>query len=208
MTNFDQIAGRVAIVTGGGRGLGGAMVTGLAHAGIYVVATAARELAEIEAVARDVERSCGESRVLPILADVTKEDNCALVVETALSHFARLDMLIDNAGRGMRYISETFMAEPTRFWEASSDAWRTIVDTNVNGPFYMAKHATPVLLKAGWGRIVNISVSHQTMRRGGFSPYGPSKAALESETIIWSQELEARGSPLMHYFPAAPLSPG
>lgn len=114
--NLDQIAGRVAIVTGGGRGLGGAMVSGLARAGVSVVATAARELAEIEAVAKEVERFCGEARVLPILADVTKEDNCALVVESALSHFGRLDVLVNNAGRGMRYISETFMVEPTRFW--------------------------------------------------------------------------------------------
>jgi NAD(P)-dependent dehydrogenase (short-subunit alcohol dehydrogenase family) len=50
-----------------------------------------------------------------------------------------------------------------------------------------------VMLKAGWGRIVNVSVSQGTMRRRGFSPYGPSKAALESETIIWAQDLEGTG---------------
>jgi NAD(P)-dependent dehydrogenase (short-subunit alcohol dehydrogenase family) len=66
MMNLDQIAGRVAIVTGGGRGLGRAMVSGLARAGVNVVATAARELAEIEALAKEVERVYGEARVLPI----------------------------------------------------------------------------------------------------------------------------------------------
>jgi len=63
----------------------------------------------------------------------------------------------------------------------------------VNGPFLMARHAVPVMLKAGWGRIINISVSEETMRRRGFSPYGPSKAALESETVIWAQDLEGTG---------------
>jgi NAD(P)-dependent dehydrogenase (short-subunit alcohol dehydrogenase family) len=208
MMNLDQIAGRVAIVTGGGRGLGGAMVSGLARAGVYVVATAARELAEIEAVAKEVERFCGEARVLPILADVTKEDNCALVVESALSHFGRLDILVNNAGRGMSYISETFMVEPTRFWEASSEAWRMIIETNVNGPFFMAKHATGVMLQAGWGRIVNVSINHQTMRRRGFSPYGPSKAALESETIIWSQDLEGTGVTVNALLPGGPTLTG
>jgi 3-oxoacyl-[acyl-carrier protein] reductase len=46
---------------------------------------------------------------------------------------------------------------------------------------------------AGWGRIINVSISHATMRRAGFSPYGPSKAALESETIIWAQDLAGTG---------------
>src|SRR5258708_31608090 len=57
----------------------------------------------------------------------------------------------------------------------------------------MARQAVPVMLKAGWGRIVNVSVSQVTMRRRGFSPYGPSKAALESETIIWAHDLEGTG---------------
>ena len=83
-----------------------------------------------------------------------------------------------------------------------------IIETNVNGPFFMAKHATPVMLKAGWGRIVNVSVSHQTMRRRGFSPYGPSKAALESETIIWSQDLEGTGVTVNALLPGGPTLTG
>jgi len=68
-----------------------------------------------------------------------------------------------------------------------------VIDTNVNGPFLMARRVAPVMVKAGWGRIINISMNHETMRRRGFSPYGPSKAALESETIIWSQDLAGTG---------------
>jgi NAD(P)-dependent dehydrogenase (short-subunit alcohol dehydrogenase family) len=188
-----QIPSHVAIVTGGGRGLGRAMVLGLAHAGIHVVATAAREGSEVEAVAEEVRRSCGESRVLPLVADVTKEDDCAEVVDVAVKRFGRLDILVNNAGRGMKYVSNEFLTEPTRFWEVAPETWRLVIDTNVNGPFMMARHAVPVMLKAGWGRIVNVSVSQGTMRRRGFSPYGPSKAALESETVIWAQDLEGTG---------------
>ena len=169
------------------------MVLGLAHAGVNVVATAARERAEVEAVAEEARRSCGESRVLPLVADVTRDDDCAAVVDAAVTRFGRLDILVNNAGRGMKYVSNEFLTEPTPFWDVAPDTWRLVIDANVNGPFLMARHAVPVMLKAGWGRIVNVSVSQATMRRRGFSPYGPSKAALESETIIWAQDLEGTG---------------
>jgi len=187
------LAGRVAIVTGGGRGLGRAMVLGLAEAGASVVATAARERTEIEAVAREARQTDGKESVLPLPADVTDEGDCRRVVETALARFGRLDILVNNAGRGMKYVSEDFMARPTTFWTIDPDIWRLVIETNVNGPFLMARAAVPAMLKAGWGRIVNISMNHQTMQRRGFSPYGPSKAALESETIIWAQELAGTG---------------
>lgn len=189
----NQTSGRVAIVTGGGRGLGRAMVLGLAQVGIHVVATAARERTEVEAVAEEARQAYGEPLVLPFIADVSQEDDCAKAVDTALKHFGRLDILVNNAGRGMKYISNEFLTEPTRFWEVESETWRMVIDTNVNGPFLMAKYAVPVMLKAGWGRIINVSASQTTMRRRGFSPYGPSKAALESETIIWAQDLEETG---------------
>lgn len=189
----NRRAGRVAIVTGGGRGLGRAMVIGLARAGYRVVATAGREHTEVEAVAQETKEVCGEARVLPILADVTKEADCDLAVATALSRFGRLDILVNNAGRGMKYVSQAFLREPTRFWDVAPETWRMVIDTNVTGPFLMARRAAPVMVKAGWGRIVNVSMNHETMRRRGFSPYGPSKAALESETIIWSQDLAGTG---------------
>lgn len=184
---------RAAIVTGGGRGLGRAMVLGLARAGYSVIATAAREITELEAVAAEAAQEAAGDQVLPMLADVTHDEDCRKVVETALASFGRLDMLVNNAGRGMRYASETFLSEPVRFWTIEPETYRMVIDTNVNGPFLMARAAVPAMLEAGWGRIVNISMNHATMRRVGFSPYGPSKAALESETIIWAQDLEGTG---------------
>lgn len=181
--------GRVAIVTGAGRGIGRAITLGLARAGIRIVATSARERSEIDAVAVEA----GTDRVIPVLADVTREADAQRVVTAALERFGRLDILVNNAGRGMRYVSESFMTQPTRFWEVEPETWRMVIDTNVNGPYLMARAATPHMLRAGWGRIVNVSISHSTMRRAGFSPYGPSKAALESETIIWAEDLRCTG---------------
>jgi 3-oxoacyl-[acyl-carrier protein] reductase len=181
--------GRVAIVTGAGRGIGRAMTLGLAQAGIRVLATSARARAEIDAVAAEA----GTDMVLALLADVTRETDVQRVVAAALERFGHLDILVNNAGRGMRYVSESFMTQATRFWEVEPETWRMVIDTNVNGPFLMARAATPHMVRAGWGRIVNISMNRSTMRRAGFSPYGPSKAALESETAIWAQDLAGTG---------------
>jgi len=198
------LEGRVAIVTGGGRGLGRAMVLGLAAAGARVIATAAREAEEVEAVAAHE----GSGRIVPMVADVTCEQDCARVVALAQERFGRLDLLVNNAGRGMKYVSERFLSEPTRFWEVDPDVWRMVINTNVNGPFLMARAAAPGMIAAGRGRIVNITMNHATMRRRGFSPYGPSKAALESETIIWAQDLDGTGVTVNALLPGGATATG
>jgi 3-oxoacyl-[acyl-carrier protein] reductase len=153
-----------------------------------VVGTAARTPAELEALL-----GAAPGQIVALQADVTKPEDCRRVVETAMSRFGRLDVLVNNAGRGMRTISDRFLSEPSKFWQADVTAWRTLIDTNVNGPFLMAREAVPPMLAAGWGRIVNVSMNQETMMRAGFSPYGPSKAALESATIIWAQDLALTG---------------
>jgi NAD(P)-dependent dehydrogenase (short-subunit alcohol dehydrogenase family) len=189
MRESKGVAGRVAIVTGGGRGMGRAMALGLARAGAQVAITAARSPEEIEAVAREG----GTDRILPLLGDVGREVDCARVVADIEARFGPVSILVNNAGRGMRYVSERFMSEPTRFWETAPETWRMVIDTNVNGPFFMSRAVAPGMIARGWGRIVNVTMNYETMRRKGFSPYGPSKAALESETVIWAQDLQGTG---------------
>jgi 3-oxoacyl-[acyl-carrier protein] reductase len=165
------------------------MALGLARAGVQVVATAARERQELERVAAEAPRDA----VAPMIADVTDAQNCDALVAETLRRFGKLDILVNNAGRGMKNVSENFLAEPICFWETDPETWRLVIETNVNGPFFMARAAAPPMMKAGWGRIINTSVSFSTMQRRGFTPYGPSKAALESETQIWAQELVGTG---------------
>jgi len=205
MSEEAPLANKVAIVTGGGRGLGRAMALGLARAGAAVVSTGARERRELDGL---VSEAVAPGSILPLLADVAQEEDCARVVETTLERLGRLDILVNNAGRGMKYVSEEFMVKPTRFWETSADAWRLIFDTNVNGPFLMARAALPAMLAAGWGRIVNISINSETMRRRGFSPYGPSKAALESATIIWAHDLAGTGVTVNALLPGGATNTG
>jgi NAD(P)-dependent dehydrogenase (short-subunit alcohol dehydrogenase family) len=189
----EKLSGKTAIITGAGRGLGRSMALGLARAGANVVVTAARNLREIDQVAEEAAKSPAAGAVRQLLADVASEEDCQRVVCETVREFGGVHMLVNNAGRGMRFVSEKFFDTPTRFWETDPAVWKTIIATNVNGPFLMSRAAAPHMIKQRWGRIVNISINHETMRRAGFSPYGPSKAALESETIIWAQDLAGTG---------------
>ncbi len=108
----------------------------------------------------------------------------------------------------MKFVNENFMTEPKPFWKADPDMWRMVIDTNVNGVFLMTRVVIPHMLKRKSGRIINISMNHETMKRKGFTPYGPSKAALESMSIIWAQELEGTGITLNVLLPGGATNTG
>ena len=188
-----NLTGRVAVVTGGGRGIGRAIALGLAAAGANVVVTAARNPQEANDVAQPARDKLGRDCLLAVVADVTRESDCVRAVDAARERFGAIHILVNNAARGMRLVDERFLERPAKFWEAAPEAWRTVVDTNVNGPFLMARAAIPHLLAQRWGRLINISINHETMGRAGFSPYGPSKAALEAATAAWARELDGTG---------------
>ncbi len=203
-----ELSGKTAIVTGGGRGLGRAMALGLLRAGANVAITAARTTQEIETVEKEGVKLGATGTLRKFVADVTREEDCRLVVSETIREFGSVHILVNNAGRGMRFVSEKFFDTPTKFWQTDPAVWRMIIDTNVNGPFLMAREVAPQMLKQGWGRIVNISMNHETMRRAGFSPYGPSKAALESETIIWARDLAGTGVTVNSLLPGGATDTG
>lgn len=188
---------RVIVVTGGSRGLGREMALELAEAGARLVITGAAETPELAGVAAAIP----SARVLALAADVADPAAAERVVGAAQERFGRVDALINNAGRGMRLISERFNAEPTKFWETDPEAWARIVDININGAFNMARAVAPDMIARGFGKIVNISTSSQTMVRKGYAPYGPSKAALEAASRIWAQDLEGTGVTVNVYLP-------
>ena len=182
---------RVAIVTGGGRGIGRSIALAYARAGADVIISVARNRAEAGAVA-------AESATLPgtieaVLADVTVSGEVEQLVERALALRGRIDVLVNNAARGMRFVNERFMSEPRPFWEADPVAWRMVMETNIVGVFLVTRAVVPHMLAARRGSIINVTVNQQTMVRRGFSPYGPSKAALEAMTEVWAQELDGTG---------------
>ncbi len=201
---MGKLEGRVAIITGGGRGIGRAIAEGFAREGARVVVTAARERTEVESFAA----IWGPNHALAIAADVADPTACERVVADTITRFGQLDVLVNNAGRGMRYVSPHFLTEPTCFWEVDPAVWRMVIDINVNGPFLMARAAVPHMLRRGTGAIINVSMNYETMKRRGFSPYGPSKAALESETIIWAQDLEGTGITVNEVLPGGATATG
>jgi len=185
---------RVAIVTGAGRGMGRAMALGLAKAGARVVGNVARSRSEIESVADEIRAAVGPDRFLSLIGDVSREDECIRMVAEARETFGAVHILINNAARGHYFIYQANPDQPMNFWTADSDVWRMMVATNINGPFYMAKAVAPAMIEQGWGRIINIGATVRTMQKTRNSPYGVTKAALESETLIWSQDLEGTGA--------------
>lgn len=187
---MGKLDGKVAIVTGAGRGIGRAIAEAYLQEGASVTITAAHGQTELDQLAKQD----WSEQVLARLSDVTDQEACEQVVDQTIQRFGHVDILVNNAGRGMKQVRAPFLTEPTRFWEVEPSVWRMIIGTNVNGPFYMARAVvTRLLEQQREGSIINISVSYATMKRRGFSPYGPSKAALESASAIWAQELiEAR----------------
>lgn len=196
-----ELVDKVALVTGGGRGIGEAIAEAFAREGAAVVVTAARERAEIEEVASKIGGTA-------LLADVSREEEVRSAVDSVLATYGRIDILVNNAARGMRFVNERFMTEPKPFWEADPESWRMVIDTNVSGVFLMTRAVVPHMLARGSGRIINITINQETMRRKGFSPYGPSKAALEAMSSIWAQELEGTGVTLNLLLPGGATNTG
>ena len=186
-----DLAERVAIVTGGGRGIGRSIALGYAGAGADVVIGVARNLEEAERVA--AESASLPGRIEAVRADVTVPSEVDALVERALAIRGRIDVLVNNAARGMLFVNDRFMTDPMPFWKADAAAWRMVIETNIVGVFLTSRAVVPHMLAAGRGSIINVTVSESTIVRPGFSPYGPSKAALEAMTQIWAGELEGSG---------------
>lgn len=177
---------RVAIVTGGLRGLGRGMTLGLASNGVRVLA--------VGHLQEDVTAMQGHENVRPMVADIRAPAACDAVVSEALSAFGRLDILVNNAGLTFTYIDpDRFTNGPRKFWEIGDEVIQNVMDTNYVAADQMTRRVAPILLKQGWGRIVNVTTKLDTMNRAGSVPYGSSKAALEMATEIWAKELAGTG---------------
>src|SRR6185437_4217261 len=121
--------------------------------------------------------------------DVRDEESVAACVARARDAWGGIDMLVNNAGIGMRTVNPRFLSEPQSFWEVTPAGFRDVVETKVVGCFLMARAVVPLMLADGGGRIVNISMNEETMVRRGFVPYGPSGAAVEALSRVMEADL-------------------
>ena len=183
--------GKVAIVTGAGRGIGRAMTLGLLDAGASVVAVEldGPVLEETHDAAED--RSAGE-RFAGIVADVTWNDSGPKILRAATERFGRVDILINNAGVNTQVIRGEGR-QVGKLWETSPEEFRRIVEVNVVAPFLMVRAVLPALLAQRFGRIINVTTSLDTMWRSLTQPYDGSKAANEAMLTALAQELDGTG---------------
>ena len=170
---FD-LSGKVAIVTGGSRGIGFAIATGLARAGAEVV-VAARDQARVTEATRRL-----GARALGLRLDVTDEASVGGLVEATLGHFGRVDVLVNNAGADLRRLPQDHTLRD----------WNRMVEVNLTGPFLCSKAVYPHMADAGGGKIVNVG-SLSAIFGGDWVPaYSAAKGGLvqltKSLAIAWA----------------------
>jgi NAD(P)-dependent dehydrogenase (short-subunit alcohol dehydrogenase family) len=184
-----DLTGQVALVTGGGRGLGRAFASALAKAGAHVAVTArtAEPLAETVEM---VERAGG--RALAIPGDVSAPDTVAHVVRTAESQLGMVDILVNNAGA----------VGPLGYdWEVDLEDWWRTFEINVRGPFLYARAVLPGMVKRQRGRIVNISTGAGFGRLPQMDAYCATKAALTQWTKCLAADIQAHGVTVFAFHP-------
>lgn len=186
-----SLDGKVAIVTGAGRGLGRAMTLGLLNAGARVAAVELDPPALDETRRAAEERQAGD-RLLDIAADVTHDDNPPKIVRATIERYGRLDILINNAGISTALIRGDD-GPRGKVWETTPDEFRRVLEVNIVAAFLMIRAALPAMLAQRSGRIINVTTSLDTMWRSLMQPYGASKAANEALLTALSQELDGTG---------------
>ena len=190
------LEGKVAIITGAGSpiGIGHAMTIGLVQAGARVALTDINQ-EWLDQTVSEVREIGGDDCAIDIVSDVTDPQACQDVVDTTIAQLGGLHVLVNNAGTNPRLVGlgTTSGANPTNFWENSPEAWSRVVAVNMSGNFYMARAAVVHMLDQGWGRIIGVTTSMDTMWRKGGAPYGPSKAGHEALVSVMAQDLEGTG---------------
>jgi NAD(P)-dependent dehydrogenase (short-subunit alcohol dehydrogenase family) len=187
-----QFISRKAIVTGAGRGLGQAIALGLLKAGHRVLIVDQRAPSVQDTL--DVAKSMGhEAQAFGFTVDLTTKGAPSSVMDAADSLLGGVEILVNNAGIGPDSVRKDYFANPLRFDELSDEVVRLFFDVNGVAPLLLAIHATRRMRKAGWGRIVNVTTSNDSMMRPGLIPYGGSKASLEAHSAAMAQELDGTG---------------
>ena len=171
---FD-LSGKIAIITGGGRGIGRAIALGLAKAGASVVVTS-RTQKEIEAVAEEIQKSGGKA--LAVVTDLTVNDQLENLVQATVKEFGKIDILVNNAAR-------SFLRS---LLDLREDGWDKVFNTNVKAVWLLSRLAARKMMEQKSGRIINITTVGAEKAELGMAAYGCSKAALKMLTRCMARE--------------------
>ncbi len=176
-TNSQPLSGKVAVVTGAGRGIGRAIALAYAQAGAAVIC-AARTVAEIEGTVQQLVAQGGQGLAIP--TDVAHQTEVDQLFQQSVVHFGGIDIVVINAG-----------INPDRATVAESDptAWRMTLEVNLFGPYYCAKAAVPHLKQRGGGKIIMIGSGMGHRGGASNSAYACSKAGLWMLTRVLAQEV-------------------
>lgn len=176
----EEFKGQVAIITGGGSGIGAATARILAQKGAIVV-IANRSHRTGDAVVQDIQEQGGEARF--IATDVSDPAQVASLVENTLSNYGRIDILFNNAG----------VANVKPFWEMRIEEWQRIININLNGQFYCAKYTAPVMIEQRRGAIINMSSVLAYATNPGLSAYSATKTGIIGLTKAMALDLAPYG---------------
>jgi NAD(P)-dependent dehydrogenase (short-subunit alcohol dehydrogenase family) len=176
-----RLDGKIALVTGGARGLGLTMATALAEAGADV-ALSGRTASTLDESSKALASSSGR-RVKGFTADVTSSADIDRLVKSIEDSLGPIDILINNAGVNIRGTVD----------QLSEADWDSVIDTNLKGPFLVARAIGPGMAKRGWGRIVNLGSILGAVALGGRAPYAASKAGVINLTRVLALEWAGTG---------------
>lgn len=173
---------KVALVTGGSRGIGKAICIKYAAEGASVVVNYTKGVKEAEAVASMIKNAGGKA--IAVQADVSQRDQVKKMVNQTIEAFGKLDILVNNAG----------ILTPTNLIETSDDEWDRVMDVNLKGSFICIQEASKPMIQRGGGRIISISsISGLGCAPTGEGAYGCSKAGLIMLTAVAAQDLGPHG---------------
>ncbi len=193
------------VVTGATSGLGEAMTDALLEAGA-TVALASRPTPRLdEAVSR---REKLGQKVLRLPMDVRDLDSVERAVVRVMEEFGGVDVVINNAGIGMRTVNPHFFDQPMPFYLVNPDGFADVVSTNLTGYFLVARSFAPYFVESGVGRFINVTMNHETMKRRGFVPYGPSRAGAESLSVIMAEDFDGTGVTVNMLLPGGATATG
>jgi NAD(P)-dependent dehydrogenase (short-subunit alcohol dehydrogenase family) len=172
-----SLKGKIAVITGGGRGIGQAIAFAFAKAGAKVVITS-RKAQDLEATAAEIKAFGGEAFPLP--AHLGKTDEIKKMVSTVMDKFGRIDILVNNAGASPAMGSVL---------ECDERLWDKLMDINLKGAYFISQAVANIMVKQGGGKIINIASVDGFNPEPGLSIYSISKAGMRMITRAFASEL-------------------